>query len=47
MAKSDAFVETSKKRFEVADAREVKLGVGGTFKAEQVGTLGINSGEIE
>jgi hypothetical protein len=47
MAKSDAFVETSKKRFEVADAREVKLGVGGTFKAEQVGTLGINSGDIE
>jgi len=46
MAKSDAFVETSKKRFEVADASEVKLGVGGTFKAEQVGTLGINSGDV-
>jgi len=46
MAKSDAFVETSKKRFEVADAHEVKLGVGGTFKAEQIGTLGVNSGMV-
>ena len=44
MAKSDAFAETSKKRFEVADASELKLGVGGTFKAEQVGTLGSGSG---
>jgi len=25
----------------------VKLGVGGTFKAEQIGTLGINSGNVE
>lgn len=47
MAKSDAFVETSKQRFEVASANEVNLGVGGTFKAEQVGTLGINSGGVE
>ncbi len=44
MAKSDKFVETSKKRFEVADAREVKLGLGGNFKAESVGTLGYPSG---
>lgn len=47
MSKSDAFAKTSKKRFEVADASEVKLGVGGTFKAEQIGTLGINSGNVE
>ena len=47
MAKSDAFAKTSIKRFEVADASEVKLGVGGTFKAEQIGTLGINSGNVE
>ncbi|MDD4102768.1 MAG: hypothetical protein PHU80_09100 [Kiritimatiellae bacterium] len=46
MAKSDAFVETSKKRFEVADASEVKLGLGGNFKAEQIGVLGINSGQL-
>ena len=47
MAKSDAFVESSKKRFEVADASEVKLGLGGTFKAEQIGTLGADSGGLE
>ena len=47
MAKSDAFVATSKIRFEVADANEVKLGVGGNFKAEQIGTLGISDGQIE
>jgi hypothetical protein len=47
MAKSDAFVSTSKQRFEVASANEVNLGVGGTFKAEQVGTLGVNSGNVE
>ncbi len=47
MAKSDAFVATSKKRFEVAEANEVKLGVGGNFKAEQIGTLGISDGKIE
>lgn len=47
MAKSDAFAATSKKRFEVADAKEVNLGVGGTFKAEQIGTLGVDSGKIE
>ncbi|MDA3924955.1 MAG: hypothetical protein PF904_09685 [Kiritimatiellae bacterium] len=46
MAKKDAFVESSKKRFEVADASGVQLGLGGTFKAEEVGTLGVNSGEI-
>lgn len=46
-SKSDAFAETSKKRFEVANAEEVKLGVGGSFKAEQVGTLGVNSGNVE
>ncbi len=46
MAKSEAFVETAKERFEVADASEVKLGVGGTFKAEQVGTLGTDSSQI-
>lgn len=39
--KSDAFVKTSKKRFEVADASEVRLGVGGNFRAEQIGTLGL------
>jgi len=42
MAKSDKFVETSKKRFEVADACEVKLGLGGNFKAESVGTFGFS-----
>ncbi len=47
MAKSDAFAATSKQRFEVAAASEVNLGVGGTFKAEQVGTLGVNSGNVE
>ena len=47
MAKSDTFAETSKQRFEVASANEVNLGVGGTFKAEQVGTLGVNSGDVE
>jgi len=47
MAKSDAFVQSSKKRFEVADAKEISLGVGGTFTAQQVGTLGIGSGDIE
>jgi hypothetical protein len=44
MAKSDVFVETSKSRFEGADASEVSLGVGGTFRAEQIGTLGVDSG---
>jgi len=44
MAKSDAFVETSKQRFEVAAASDVNLGLGGTFKAEQIGTLGVDSG---
>ena len=47
MARSDAFAESSKKRFEVADASEVKLGLGGTFKAEQIGTLGADSGGVE
>ncbi len=46
MAKSDAFVETAKERFEVAEAKDVKLGLGGTFKAEQVGTLGVDSGTV-
>jgi len=46
MADSDQFVETSKKRFEVADASEVKLGLGGNFKAESIGTLGLGSGEL-
>lgn len=45
--KSDAFVKTSKKRFEVADASEVRLGVGGNFRAEQIGTLGAASGDVE
>jgi hypothetical protein len=45
--KSDAFVKTSKKRFEVADASEVRLGVGGNFRAEQIGTLGAVSGDVE
>ena len=47
MAKADAFAETSKARFEVATASDVQLGLGGTFKAEQVGTLGVNSGNVE
>jgi len=47
MAKSDAFVETSKSRFELASANEVKLGLGGTFKAQQIGTLGVDSGNVE
>ena len=46
MAKKDAFVKSSKKRFEVADASEVQLGMGGTFKAEEVGVLGSGSGNI-
>lgn len=46
MAKSDAFVQTAKERFEVAEAKDVKLGLGGTFKAEQVGTLGAESGTV-
>ncbi|HHU13909.1 MAG TPA: hypothetical protein GXZ62_01810 [Lentisphaerae bacterium] len=45
--KSDAFVKTSKKRFEVADASEVRLGVGGNFRAEQIGTLGGVSGDVQ
>lgn len=44
MAKSDAFAETSKARFEVASAKEVDLGVGGSFTATQVGVLGISGG---
>lgn len=47
MANSDAFAETSKARFEVASASEVKLGLGGTFTATQVGTLGVDSGKVE
>jgi len=47
MANSDTFAETSKQRFEVANASEVNLGLGGTFKAEQVGTLGVNSAGVE
>jgi len=45
MAKSDAFAKTSKKRFEVAEANEIKLGLGGNFRAEQIGTLGISGGK--
>ena len=44
MANSNAFVQTSKQRFEVAEAKDVQLGLGGTFKAEQIGTLGEGSG---
>jgi len=47
MSKSDAFADTSKQRFEVADATEVKLGLGGNFKAEQIGTLGMSEGNIQ
>ncbi len=47
MAKSDQFAASSKQRFEIAEASEVKLGLGGNFKAEQIGTLGINSGNAE
>ncbi len=47
MAKSDAFAATSKERFEVGQAKEVKLGLGGSFAAEQIGTLGVNSGNVE
>jgi len=46
MANKDAFVESSKKRFDVAQASEVQLGLGGTFKAEEVGTLGSGTGDI-
>jgi hypothetical protein len=46
MAKKDAFVESSKKRFDVAQASEVQLGLGGTFKAEEVGVLGSGTGDI-
>ncbi len=46
MAKKDAFVESSKKRFSVAEANEVQMGMGGTFKAEEVGVLGSGSGDI-
>ncbi len=44
MAKSDVFEITSKKRFEVAEASEIKLGLGSNFKAQDIGTLGFNSG---
>ena len=44
MANFDAFVESSKQRFEVADASEVELGIGAAFKGTQVGTLGISGG---
>jgi len=44
MAKSDAFAETSKARFEVATAQEVNLGVGGSFKAAEIGVLGTSGG---
>ncbi len=47
MSKSDAFVQTSKSRFEIAEAKDVQLGVGGTFTSEQIGTLGVNSGQIQ
>ena len=47
MAKSDAFVQSARQRFEVAEAKDVKLGLGGTFKAEQIGTLGVDSGTVE
>ena len=46
MGKSDVFVKTARQRFEVATVKEVNLGVGGTFKAEEVGTLGSGSGDI-
>ncbi len=46
MAKRDAFVESSKKRFKVAEANEVPMGLGGTFKAEEVGVLGSSEGGI-
>jgi len=44
MASKDTFAKSSKKRFEVAEASEVELGVGGTFKAEEVGVLGGSPG---
>lgn len=47
MSKSDAFVETSRQRFEVAEANEVRLGLGGNFRAEQIGALGNVTGNIE
>jgi hypothetical protein len=46
MSKKDAFTESSKKRFEVAEAPEVRMGMGGTFTAEEVGVLGSGSGNI-
>ncbi|MFA7174218.1 MAG: hypothetical protein WC340_12570 [Kiritimatiellia bacterium] len=46
MAKKDAFVESSKKRFAVAEANEVQLGMGGTFKATEVGTLSASGPDI-
>jgi hypothetical protein len=46
MGKSDAFVQSSKQRFEVAEAKDVNLGLGGTFTASQVGTLGVDSGTV-
>ncbi len=45
MSESDVFVKSSKKRFEVAETKEVKLGVGGTFKAEQISTLGLSQND--
>jgi hypothetical protein len=48
MSKSDVFVESSKSRFEIASVQEVKLGVGGAFTAEKVGTLsGSDGGQAE
>lgn len=43
MSKADKFAETSKKRFEIAEVKDVKLGIGGNFQAEQVGPMGTGS----
>lgn len=44
MSASDKFAESSRKRFEVGEAKEVKMGIGGSFKAESIGTLSASSG---
>lgn len=44
MAKSSGFAESSKERFEIGEAQNVNLSIGGSFEASKVGTLSISEG---
>jgi hypothetical protein len=45
MAKSDAFASSSKERFQLGEAKQVNLSVGGSFKASPLEDVPLSDGD--